>query len=150
MGRETELAEDLDTKSSITINASGERVWEALTTPGLIKQWFFGVDTETDWNVGSPIVHRGEYQGKPYEDKGVITRFEPPRLFEHTHWSPVSGKPDSPEHYQVVTWELSEHDGGTELTISEHNLPSQQAKEVSEQSWRMVLGNLKALLEASD
>lgn len=47
----------------------------------------------------------------------------------------------------MVTWELSEHDGGTELTISERNLPSQQAKEVSEQSWTMVLGNLKALLE---
>ena len=69
---------DLNTTTSITIDASVEDVWKALTTPELIKQWFFGVDTETDWQVGSPLVHRGEYQGKPYQDKGEIVRFDPP------------------------------------------------------------------------
>jgi uncharacterized protein YndB with AHSA1/START domain len=141
------MATELETSNSITIDASAARVWEALTTPELIKQWFFGVDTETDWEVGSPIVHRGVYQGKPYEDKGQILRFEPQRLLEHSHWSPLSGKPDRPENYQQVTWQLLERDGGTELTITEHNLPSEQGKEVSEQSWRTVLTNLKELLE---
>jgi uncharacterized protein YndB with AHSA1/START domain len=143
------MAEDLETRSSITIYAPIAKVWEALTTPDLIKQWFFGVDTETNWEVGSPIVHRGEYQGKPYEDKGEIVRFQPPRLLEHSHWSPLSGKPDSRENYQIVTWELWGHDGETDLTISERNLPSEQAKEVSEQSWETVLANLKKLLERS-
>jgi uncharacterized protein YndB with AHSA1/START domain len=50
---------DLSLTSSITIDAPIEEVWRAVTTPALIKQWFFGVDTETDWNVGSPLVHRG-------------------------------------------------------------------------------------------
>jgi uncharacterized protein YndB with AHSA1/START domain len=138
---------DLSTTSSITIDASVEDVWKALTTPELIKQWFFGVDTETDWKVGSPLVHRGEYQGKPYVDKGEIVRFDPPKLLVHTHWSDLSGKPDSPEHYQEVTWALSERDGATELTISERNLPSEEAKAVSEQGWKTVLNNLKDLLE---
>lgn len=115
--------------------------------PELIKQWFFGVDTETDWKAGSPIVHRGEYQGKPYEDKGNILQIEPPRLLVHSHWSPVSGLPDIPENYQRVSWELSERDGGTELTIREVNLPSEEAKATSVKSWRMVLENLKRLLE---
>jgi len=141
------MATDLETTSSITINASTAIVWEALTTPDLIKQWFFGVDTETDWEVGSAIIHRGEYQGKPYEDKGKIIRLEPQRLLEHSHWSPLSGKTDSPENYQQVTWQLSERDGGTELTITEHNLPSEQAKEVSDESWKTVLTNLKEVLE---
>jgi len=141
------MATDLETTSSITINASTARVWEALTTPDLIKQWFFGVDTETDWEVGSAIIHRGEYQGKPYEDKGKIIRLEPQRLLEHSHWSPLSGKTDSPENYQQVTWQLSDRDDGTELTITEHNLPSEQAKEVSDESWKTVLTNLKEVLE---
>ena len=64
------------------------------------------MDTETDWKQGSPIVHRGEWQGKPYVDKGEIVRIEPPHLLVHTHWSDLSGKPDSPEHYQEVTWEV--------------------------------------------
>jgi uncharacterized protein YndB with AHSA1/START domain len=139
---------DLSTTTSITIDASVDDVWKALTTPELIKQWFFGVDTETDWKVGSPLVHRGEYQGRPYVDKGEIVRFDPPKLLVHTHWSDLSGKPDSPEHYQEVSWALSERDGATELTISERNLPSEEAKAVSEQGWKTVLNNLKDLLES--
>ena len=136
------------TQASITIGAPASKVWEALTTEELIKQWFFGVDTETDWAEGSPIVHRGEYQGRPYEDKGTVVRFAPPRLLVYTHWSAVSGLPDSPENYQEVSWALSEQNGATELTVGEINLPSEEAKAVSEQGWSMVLPALKELLEA--
>jgi uncharacterized protein YndB with AHSA1/START domain len=139
---------DISTSQTITIAAPIERVWEALTTPDQIKQWFFGVDTETDWRKGSPIVHRGEYQGRPYEDRGQILDIEPPSRLVHSHWSPVSGLPDVPENHEIVTWELSERDGGTELTVRESNLASEDAKRTSEESWRMVLGNLKVLLEA--
>jgi uncharacterized protein YndB with AHSA1/START domain len=139
---------DISTSQTITIAAPIERVWEALTTPDQIKQWFFGVDTETDWRKGSPIVHRGEYQGRPYEDRGQILDIEPPSRLVHSHWSPVSGLPDVPENHEIVTWELSERDGGTELTVRESNLASEDAKRASEESWRMMLGNLKVLLEA--
>ena len=138
---------DLSLTSSITIDAPIEDVWRAVTTPALIKQWFFGVDTETDWQVGSPLVHRGEYQGKPYEDRGEILQFDPPKLLVHTHWSDLSGKPDSPEHYQEVSWALAQRNGATELTITERNLPSEEGKAVSEESWRTVLENLKNVLE---
>jgi uncharacterized protein YndB with AHSA1/START domain len=138
---------DIRSRSSISIDAPAEKVWQAITTPAMIKQWFFGVDTETDWKVGSQLVHRGEYQGKPYVDKGEILEFEPPARLVHTHWSDVSGKPDAPEHYQEVAWELSGRDGTTELTITEQNLPSEEAKATSEASWKTVLGNLKQLLE---
>jgi uncharacterized protein YndB with AHSA1/START domain len=137
----------LTTTASTTIEVPIRDVWDALTTPATIKRWFFGVDTETDWRPGSAIVHRGEWQGEPYEDKGEIVAVEPPRRLVHTHWSDLSGTPDLPEHYQEVTWALAEVNGGTELTVSERNLPSEEAKTVSEQSWETVLGNLKSLLE---
>ena len=138
---------DLGTTTSVIIRAPIEDVWDALTTPELIKRWFFGVDTETDWQVGGPIVHRGEWQGKPYEDKGTILRFEPPTLLVHSHWSPASGVPDRPEHYQEVSWSLTDRNGATTLTVAETNLPSQEAKATSEESWKAVLDNLKDLLE---
>jgi uncharacterized protein YndB with AHSA1/START domain len=147
MAEDTRMTRDLRTEESITIDAPIERVWEALTMPEVIKRWFFGVDTETDWQEGSPIVHRGEYQGRPYEDRGSILQIQPPRLLVHSHWSPVSGLPDAPENYQQVAWELSEGDGGTRLTIKESNLPFEEARATSEQSWRIVLENLKKLLE---
>jgi uncharacterized protein YndB with AHSA1/START domain len=141
------VAGGLRTEQSITIGAPIDRVWEAITTPEVIKQWFFGVDTETDWKKGSPIVHRGEYQGRPYEDRGEILEIEPPRLLVHSHWSPVSGLPDEPENHERVSWELVERQNGTELTIRESNLGSEEARATSEQSWRTVLTNLKTLLE---
>ena len=138
---------DISTSSSVAIDASVDDVWRAITTPELIKEWFFCVDTETDWKQGSPIVHTGEWQGKPYVDKGEIVRIEPPHILVHTHWSDLSGTPDSAEHYQEVTWEVSERSDGSELTISERNLPSDEAKDASDQAWSMVLDNLKQLLE---
>jgi uncharacterized protein YndB with AHSA1/START domain len=141
------MGDDLSTESAITIDAPATKVWEALTTPELIKEWFFGVDTVTEWKVGSPIIHKGEYQGRPYEDRGTILEFDPPWLLVHSHWSPVSGLPDDPENYQRVSWALSERDGVTELTITEVNLPSEEAKVVSAKSWQTVLENLKRLLQ---
>jgi uncharacterized protein YndB with AHSA1/START domain len=133
--------------SSITINAPASKVWDAITTPAMIKQWFFGVDTETDWKEGSPIVHRGEWQGKPYEDKGTILTVEPHKRLVHSHWSPMSGLPDSPENYERITYTLTERDGKTELKLSETNLPSEDAKTLSLQIWERVLESLKQLVE---
>ena len=142
------MTDDLNTHAAISIDAPAEEVWRALTTPELIKQWFFGVDTQTDWAEGSPIVHRGEYQGRPYEDKGTILKVDPGRLLVHTHWSPASGLPDSSENYQEVSWAISERNGTTELTVTEVNLPSEEAKTVSEQGWTTSLAALRDLLEA--
>ncbi len=139
---------DITTSASVRIAAPPQRVWEALTTPAEIKQWFFGVDTQTDWRVGSRLVHRGEYQGKPYEDSGEIIQIDPPHLLVHTHWSPMSGLPDRPEHYQRVTWTLDGTDGTTTLEVAEDNLPSEDAKTISDKSWPQALQNLREFLEA--
>lgn len=141
------MATGLNTQHSITINAPIEKVWHALTTPELVKQWFFGVNTKTDWRIGSPIVHTGEYQGKSYEDRGTIEKFDPPYVLAHSHWSPVSGLSDRPENYQHVTYTLTPRGIGMELTVYEVNLPSEEGKAISEKSWPMVLKSLKELVE---
>src|SRR6476660_9621111 len=107
---------DITTSHSIDIAAPPERVWEALTTSEQISEWFFGVDTDSDWQVGSTLVHRGEYQGRPYEDRGEILELDPPKRFVHTHWSPMSGLPDTRENEQRVTWTLEPVDDLTTLT----------------------------------
>ena len=54
-----------------------ELVWKALTDPALIGKYMLGAQVETDWKPGSPIVWKGEYEGKRYEDKGEILDFDP-------------------------------------------------------------------------
>jgi hypothetical protein len=82
---------------------ASEEHWLTDARRGDEARCFFGVEIQTD-RTGSSLVHTGEWQGKPYEDKGTIVRFEPEELLVHTHWSPLSGLPDRPENYQQVTW----------------------------------------------
>ena len=134
-------------KQSIAINAPAAKVWDALVNPDMIKRYLFGTNTISDWKVGRPIVFRGEWEGKTYEDKGVILRLEPGRLLEYTYFSSLSKLPDVPENYQTVTIELSSREAHTFLSLSQDNSLTREAQEHSEKNWGMVLGTLKKLLE---
>ncbi|HTO99768.1 MAG TPA: SRPBCC family protein [Anaerolineales bacterium] len=138
---------NLIAKASTTIKAPASKVWNALTKPELIRQYFFGTNVETDWKVGSPIYYRGEWQGKPYEDKGTILEVEPNRRLVSTHWSPLAGLPDSPEYYHTVTYLLSEHDGNTDVTLLQDKNASEDEKSHSEENWKSILAGLKKLVE---
>lgn len=131
-----------------TIEAPIENVWKALTTPDVIKQYFFGVDTITDWQVGSPIIYRGTWEGKVFEDKGTILECESPHRLVLTYWSSFSGKPDEPENYQKVSYDLESVEEGTKLTVTQQGMPTEEAREHSRANWESVLGELKQLLEA--
>jgi uncharacterized protein YndB with AHSA1/START domain len=134
-------------KQEIIINAPTRKVWDALVNPKMIKQYMFGTNAISDWKKGSPIVFKGEWQGKTYEDKGVILRLEQGRLIQYSHFSPLSGLPDMPENYNTVTVELSSEGIRTLLSLSQDNNPSEQAREHSEKNWGMMLTSLKKLLE---
>jgi uncharacterized protein YndB with AHSA1/START domain len=132
---------------SITINVPVSKVWEALTKPEIIKQYFYGTDTVTDWKAGSPIIFKGEWQGKKYQDKGTILNFEPNTQIKYSYWSSMSGTEDKPENYANVTYDVSENGDGTMVTITQDNIPNEKSKEHSEQNWGKVLADLKTLLE---
>ena len=134
-------------KVTATIDAPAAKVWEALTTPELIKQYFFGTEVTTDWKMGSPITFRGEWNGKKYEDKGTILHSDTNRLLQYTSWSSLSGTEDSPENYVPVSYELYEENNMTTLTITQENIQSEELREASEQNWQTVISNLKYMLE---
>jgi uncharacterized protein YndB with AHSA1/START domain len=118
-----------------------------LTKPELIKQYFFGTEAISDWREGSPIIFKGEWEGKSYEDKGTILIAEPHKLFRYDYWSSMSGIEDKPENYVIITHELFEEGGVTTLTITQENIPDEKMKDHSEQNWRKVMNDLKELLE---
>ena len=134
-------------KATATIDAPTSKVWEALTTPEILKKYYFGADITSDWKVGSPITYKGQWQGKSYEDKGKILAFEPEKLLITTHWSPLSGVPDSPENYHKVTYELSKQGGSTKVTLTQDNNASEEEKTQNDQFWKTLLDGLKKLLE---
>jgi uncharacterized protein YndB with AHSA1/START domain len=134
-------------KAQVTINAPASKVWEALTKPEIIKKYFFGTNTVTEWKVGGPIKFHGEYEGKSYEDKGTVLAFEPEKLIQYSYWSSMSGIEDKPENYVTVTYKLTPENDRTQLEIIQENIPDEKTKEHSEQNWKKVLADLKRLLE---
>lgn len=139
--------QNLTAAVSDTINAPPAAVWAALTTPKTLKRYFFGADVESDFEEGSPITFSGEYEGKAYRDRGEILEAEPERRLTYSHYSGASGKPDRPENYHQVSYELAPHGGGTRLTIRQDGNESDQAKAAAEKNWRAVLDGLKECVE---
>jgi uncharacterized protein YndB with AHSA1/START domain len=133
--------------ASIFIDAPKSEVWKALVSPARIKEYMFGAEVESKWRVGSPIVWKGKWEGRPYEDKGVILRFEPGQVLQYTHYSPLSGQPDLPENQHTVTLSLQETELGTRVVLEQDNNPTGQAREHSEKNWKAMLSALKKSLE---
>lgn len=134
-------------KASVDINASVTSVWDALTKPEQIKNYFFGTDAHTTWEPGSPITFTGEWQGKKYEDKGKVLEVEKNKKVKYTYWSEMSGIEDKPENYVVITYALSEKDGKTHLDLIQENIPDEKMKAHSEENWNKVLQGLKEMVE---
>jgi uncharacterized protein YndB with AHSA1/START domain len=141
------MKNDITGQVSTTIHAPVSKVWEALTTPEMIKKYFFGTNTITNWQVGSPIFFTGIWEGKSYKDKGTILAFEREKLLRYNYWSSMSGIEDKPENYVIITYRVEGDGENTKLTVTQENIPDKKMKEHSEQNWKMVLDNLKDFLE---
>jgi uncharacterized protein YndB with AHSA1/START domain len=133
--------------AAIKINAPASKVWDALTDPQAIQQYMFGTKVVTTWQEGTPIVWKGEWQGRQYEDKGIILQFNPEEKLQYSHFSPLSGAEDVPENYHIVTVELLPEGDQTRVTLAQDNNSTEEEREHSKQNWNMMLGDLKKFLE---
>ncbi|HEY3340036.1 MAG TPA: SRPBCC family protein [Propionicimonas sp.] len=134
-------------EASVIVAAPPERVWAVLTEPDYVRQYLMGADLETDWKPGSPITWSGEWEGKPYTDKGEVLEVEENRRLAYTHFSPLSGAEDSPESYHTLWWSLEEVSGGTQLVLNQDNNSSQEEADHNRATWQQVLAGLKKAAE---
>ncbi|WP_223690504.1 SRPBCC family protein [Leifsonia poae] len=141
------MTESYVATSTITIDAPRGRVWSVLTDSVAIKEFMFGTDVVTDWAVGSPILWRGVWQGKEYEDKGVILEVEPEWRLVNTHFSPLSGQDDVPENYHTLTWTLTGEGDTTEFTLSQDNNSTVEGAAHSKGMWDSLVKGVKAIAE---
>jgi uncharacterized protein YndB with AHSA1/START domain len=142
------VSDDLIARASTRIAAPAERVWRALTDPAEIEKYYFGSKVESDWKAGSPITWNGEWQGKPYQDKGEILEVQPRRRMRYTHYSPMTGKPDVPENYHAITIDLMPDGDGTRVSLAQDGNADAQARDHSAKNWATMLDGLKKLIES--
>ncbi len=141
------MSKGFTAKKTITIHAPLATVWKGLTDPAEVKKYFFSTDLHTNWQPGSPVFFRGEWDGKPYEDKGTVLKFEPEKMLQYDYWSSWSGNADEPENYQIITYRVKAKGDSTTVTITQSNIKTLESKVHSAQSWGMMLKNLKDLVE---
>ncbi len=135
-------------KATIEINAPIEKVWDALTNPAIIKQYFFGTETISDWKQGSELLFKGEWEGKEYVDKGTIRQIDPPNVLKYDYISSMSDLEDIPENYANITYELSSSNGTTILNITQDNIATEEARDHSQENWAHIMNEMKKLVEA--
>jgi uncharacterized protein YndB with AHSA1/START domain len=135
-------------KASTTIQAPAAKVWEALVTPSIIKKYMFGTNVVSDFKKGSPITWKGEWEGKKYEDKGVILDLQPNRKLAYSHYSPLSGQPEKPENFHTVTIDLTDKGKQTLVALSQDNNANEKERDHSQKNWEMMLSGLKKVLES--
>ena len=107
----------------------------------------FGAMVTSDWAVGSPIVWIGEWQGRAYEDKGIILQIVRERVLEFSYFSPLAGAADLPENYHIVTVHLSSDGAQTRVSLRQDNNLTDEARERAERTWGVMLAGLKHFVE---
>jgi len=133
--------------AAVTIDSVDGPVWAALLSPKAIKQYMFGATVTTDWAKGSPIIWKGEWEGKPYEDKGVVLDIEQGRTLRYSHFSPLAGLPDAPENYHEVKIELVAEGERTVVLLEQGGNRTDEAREDSAKNWLQMLEGLKTYVE---
>lgn len=126
----TDRIESSPITKQVAIEAPPATVWRVLTDPDWIARWMSEEDLQiiANWRVGGPITFRGILHGHPFENRGTITAFEPPTLFEYRYWSTLSAEvlAELPDNQSTVRFSLRQWGERTllELTLSEFPEPS--------------------------
>jgi uncharacterized protein YndB with AHSA1/START domain len=128
------------------IRTTPERLWTALTTAEFIKKYWFGMDFETDWRVGSRW--RLVFPDGRVADTGEIVEIEPPRRLV-LKWR-NEFRPELREEGEArCVIEIEPAGEVVKLTIT-HEMDKPGSKLIGAVStgWPKILSSLKTLLES--
>jgi uncharacterized protein YndB with AHSA1/START domain len=131
----------------IYIKTTPERLWEAITDPGLRRRYSFGVGVESDWTPGSPYraVHPNAPDGIA---EGMNLEVDPPRRLVQSFTALWSDDVQA-EGTSRVTWEIEPVADSCRLTVT-HDQLREGANAELYGGWPQILSGLKTLLETGE
>lgn len=128
------------------INAPRDRVYAAWTDPAQLKQWFGPENVQTNEFVADARVG-GKYrwdlvnqEGEEMSAFGEYRELVPGKKIVFT-WK-WDDDENWEEHNSVVTVELSDRDGGTDVRLVHEKLPSEESRDSHTEGWNSVLDKL--------
>jgi uncharacterized protein YndB with AHSA1/START domain len=130
------------------IRTTPAKLWQALTEPVFVRQYWFGTTVECGWQKGSPwkmVAPDGNLM-----DSGEILEIDPPRRMVirwRNEWKPEL-KAEGPSR---CTFQLEPVDNAVKLTIThEIDRPDSDFITAVSGGWPRLLSNLKSLLETGE
>jgi uncharacterized protein YndB with AHSA1/START domain len=122
-----------------TIATTPQRLWEALTSGELTRQYWYDRRIESDWARGS-AVRFFDGGSDTLTDAGEVVEADPPRRLVYT-FAPV-GYPTT-----RVTFDVEPVGGGVRLRLVQDRLASPDDVDRWRSGWTPILENLRTFLE---
>ncbi|MBL7930740.1 MAG: SRPBCC domain-containing protein [Bacteroidia bacterium] len=140
-----------DFTKSISVNASAEKVWQAISSADLVKQWMLdeGLEVEAGKMPGEPFTVTGKLHWVPFKNKGYVLHADEFRRFSYSHLSSLSALQDLPENYTIVDFEITPQTDTTLLKLRLSNFPTESIYKHVVFYWNTTLGVLKTFIEKS-
>ena len=130
------------------IRTTPERLWQALTDPEFIRQYWCEVKFECDWKLGS--LWRMLIPDGRVADAGQVIEIDPPKKLVLT-WRNEFVPEMHAEGYARLTYELEPEGTSVKLTLThEMDLPESKLIEAVSSGWPHILASLKSLLETGE
>lgn len=145
------MVNDIMVTRSVVLNATPERVWEALTHPGMTKQYLYNCEVRCDWKEGSTIKWLGTRDGRPIDEEGKILEIIPGRLIKYSGFDRLVQGDISRQGNIYITHEIVPHGNRTKLlTTLEHFEGDESRAESAAQEWDFeILPKLQSLVETT-
>jgi uncharacterized protein YndB with AHSA1/START domain len=133
--------------STLKINASRQKVWDTITKAEHVKLWQYGSDLLTNWEIGSDIKFRTEWQDKVFEQWGKVLEVKPNEIIKYSLFAPRPELEDKPENYFIMSYILTEENGVTKLEIIQEDNRPNAVQEEPQGEENPVLKSLKEIAE---
>jgi uncharacterized protein YndB with AHSA1/START domain/DNA-binding transcriptional ArsR family regulator len=135
--------DDVDHVYSIFINASPERIWQAITRGDDTVQYYYGTRVVSDWKPGSKLQY--DYPDGTVAADGEVIAVDPPSRLEMTFralWDPELAA----EGAVRQVWELEAADAATKLTVTTFGLSPKLASSFTT-GMIFIVSGLKTFVE---
>jgi DNA-binding transcriptional ArsR family regulator/uncharacterized protein YndB with AHSA1/START domain len=135
--------DDVDHVYSIFINASPDRIWQAITSGDDTVQYYYGTRVISDWQPGSKLQY--DYPDGTVAADGEVIALDPPSRLEMTFralWDPELAA----EGAVRQVWELEAADAATKLTVTTFGLSPKLASSFTT-GMVFIVSGLKTFVE---
>lgn len=145
------MVNDIMVTRSVVLNATPERVWEALTHPGMTKQYMYNCEVECDWMEGSTLRWKGTWNGKEVDEEGRILAIDPGRMVKYSGFDRLVSGDISREGAIHITHEIVPYGTRTKLLTTIENFEGDESRaEIAAQQWDFeILPRLQSLVETT-